>query len=434
MAQMRGSTPRRGRAWNTAIVVSISLSTFIAGAGEGQGAAATRVAAKQLTKQLKKRDLYPLERPDCRHNGSSFRCTWRAEGRRPADVPFECRGRAKSISAKRWRIKGCDEKMVTLADEPGAHPVFGFNEQWWGHGDLRQLPAIGADVARQSLHWADVEPAANKYHWPPTDSLYQQMLAAGVRPIWVLSRAACWAQDPDPSRHCYYEPAPPAPDHYGDLADLAAVLATRYPLSAGIEVWNEPNYRPFWGAEPDPAAYGQMAGAVATAVHQANPSMPVISAGLAPVGATGDQGMAYEEFLRKAYQTGGPQLTDAIGAHPYPLGNFEQNYLGAIRAHLYRYRRVMNDFGEADKAIWVTEVGVSNFEDKRGFRPDEQAQALTQIYEQFRLIAGIPVVLFHRFQDDPAGGPKEAGYGVVDKNGQVKPAYCAIAAVRGMSC
>jgi hypothetical protein len=163
--------------------------------------------------------------------------------------------------------------------------------------------------------------------------------------------------------------------------------------------------------------------------------MPVVTAGLSPHINDATDAMAYETFLRRAYATGGPQLADAIGTHPYPNRRYVEDYLGNIRVNLFRYLRVMRDFGDESKPMWVTETGVSNDGDE-GFSPDQQADALAQIYNLMRRIDhDIPVVVFHRFIDQP-GDPrvKERGYGVVAGNGQPKPAYCAVAAVRDSPC
>lgn len=81
-------------------------------------------------------------------------------------------------------------------------------------------------------------------------------------------------------------------------------------------MFSVPVHPDFKRADHAPLAYGEMTREVAIPVHGANPSMPVISAGLAPLSNDGPEGMAYDRFLRKANETGGPQLTDAIGAHP----------------------------------------------------------------------------------------------------------------------
>ena len=145
--------------------------------------------------------------------------------------------------------------------------------------------------------------------------------------------------------------------------------------------------------------------------------------------------MAYPEFLRRLYDTGAPSLTDAIGTHPYPNRRYSEDYLANIRVNLFRTFNVMENHGEASKPMWVTETGVSNTGDE-AFRPDQQADALARMYELFRLIDhDIPVVVFHRFSDQP-GSPRveERGSGVVTGSGQPKPAYCSIAAAREHPC
>jgi hypothetical protein len=165
--------------------------------------------------------------------------------------------------------------------------------------------------------------------------------------------------------------------------------------------------------------------------------MPVITAGLSPHQNDVGDAMAYEGFLRRAYATGGPQLADGIGTHPYPLRQYHEDFLGAIRIDLYRYLRVMNEFGDGNKPMWVTETGVSNEgEGEEAYSHEQQADALTQIYTLMRRIDHpIPFVGFHRFVDQPGHSRvKERGYGVVAGNGQPKPAYCAVAAARERPC
>ena len=162
--------------------------------------------------------------------------------------------------------------------------------------------------------------------------------------------------------------------------------------------------------------------------------MPVVSGGLSPhINSEGDA-MGYEQFLRLAYETGGPQEADAIGSHPYPQRSYTDDYLGNIRMKLFRYRQVMGEFGEGAKPIWVTETGTSTTEDD-GFNADQQADALAHMYTQFRRIENIPVVIYHRFVDQP-GHPKanERGFGVLEAGGIRKPAYCAVAAARERPC
>jgi hypothetical protein len=392
---------------------------------------------QRLSLRLEKSALFVLEPPQCRRleRKTLFRCQWQAQGHPPAEVPFDCDGTAKLNTRKgRWRIEGCERRLVTLTDA-GPLPLFGYHDLWRSRGDLQLAARGGAQVVRQALEWDNVEPSRGEYVWYWYDQLYYRMIASGVRPIWYLATPPCWAQRQTQDGGNCSAPGTPAPAYHADLAKLAGEAAKRYPLSAGIQVWNEPNYIPYWGSEPDPRAYGDMALRVADAVHSTGTDIPVISAGLAPMWADSENGMAADSFLREAYETGGPQQTDAIGVHPYAFGNFTQDYLSEVRAALYRHVAVMNEFGEADKPIWVTEIGISNYIDARGFTVEEQAVALTAMHELFLRIPSVDAVVIHRLQDDPwAADAREPGYGVVDADGNPKPAFCALAAVRGASC
>jgi hypothetical protein len=394
---------------------------------------------KLLKQELRKRGLHPKRVKQCvqKPSGGSYVCRWRAKGLFPGEVPYKCSGKATfRVRDSHWKIQRCRNKldpMVPLLPQPGPHPIWGYNDDW----DLLTREATmlavngGAEVARMYLRWKRVEGSPGQYGWHSYDGL-PQMAAAGLRPLLVLSHAPCWAR-PSGTCHPTEDIASPAPEHTADAAHFAALAAQRYPEALAIEVWNEPNLAQFWGAYPDPELYSRLVQEVAQAVHAVNPAMPVISAGLAPRRETDKKGMADETFLRRAYTAGGLQFADAIGAHPYPLRSYAQDYLGNIRVELYRYLRAMKKAGETDKPIWVTEVGVANAE---GYTLDEQADALVKIYNLFRRIANVPVVINHRFIDriSTFGPDKEASYGVVTQYGEPKPAYCAMAAAREQPC
>lgn len=404
-------------------------------------AAKTRYSDRQLERSLRaqlrsKEDLTPTRVSRCgpRRHARVYVCRWEAAGLFPGEVPYECSGKARFLTAKKkWRVDECVnqlEPMVPLLPEPGPHPVFGFNDEWGAdpqyNGRINLLPAAGADVARLTVRWDSVNAAPGSYFWLFYDYIYSQLLDRGIRPLIVVSSAPCWAQAGEcvPLGH-------PSADNYDELAVFSAMVAQRYGEAIGIEVWNEPNLAKFWGGQPDPNAYSEILKQVIPAIHAANPGMPAITAGLVPNGQSDPTAYSPEDFLRQAYAAGGPQLADAIGAHPYPFRSYGNDFLGAIRIELFRYLRVMAEFGDAAKPIWATEVGVANDE---GYDFDQQADALARIYVMFRRIANIPVVIFHRFVDRGDAVDKERSYGVVAADGNPKPAYCAVAAARQTPC
>jgi polysaccharide biosynthesis protein PslG len=392
---------------------------------------------KRLKNELRAQGLEPKGISSCRPKRGKkvMLCKWRAKGEFPGEIPYECAGKAKfHVKKKSWTIDACNnvnEPMMPLNAEAGPHPLFGYNDDWHQHtGQLNELAAGGGEIARTGLFWDAVERDPGNFDWSIFDALYSQMLAVGVRPLWVLYAAPCWAQ----AKKC--DQGHPAEEHYDELAAFAAQAAQRYPEAVGIEVWNEPNYEIYWGGPPDPESYAEMLKQVATAIHASNHSMPVVTAGLSPHINDDTDAMAYETFLRRVYATGAAQFADAIGTHPYPNRRYTEDYLGNIRVNLFRYHRVMADFGDAGKPMWVTETGVSNTGEDESFNPEQQADALAKVYTLMRRIAHpIPVVVYHRYIDQP-GHPrvKEQGYGVVTGGGQPKPAYCAMAAVREQPC
>jgi hypothetical protein len=421
-----------------ALILALAVSASARAGNDNDPKYSDKRLAKWLKSELRGAGLEPKGVSSCRPKGGKnvMLCKWRAKGVFPGEIPYECSGRARlTVKRKQWEVDPCnniEEPRMPLRDEVGPHPLFGYNDDWvHAIGGLDLLAGSGAEVARTGLYWDAVQPTSFDVHdWTLFDGLYHQMLARGVRPLFTLYAAPCWAQ----SGACR-QGAHPSSDHYDELADFAARAAQRYPQAVGIEVWNEPNYEIYWGGTPDPESYGEMLKLVVPAIKAANPNMPVATAGLSPHISDASDAMAYETFLRRAYSTGGPQLADAIGTHPYPNRRYSEDFLGNIRVNLFRYLQVMSDFGDQDKPMWVTETGVSNDGDE-GFSPDQQADALAQIYTIMRRIDhSIPVVIFHRFFDQP-GNPrvKEQGYGVVSGDGALKPAYCAVAAVRDRPC
>jgi hypothetical protein len=302
-------------------------------------------------------------------------------------------------------------------------------------GQLNQLPGSGADVAKQGLYWSQIERSRGSFDWKPFDAVYHDMLARGIRPLWVLFEAPCWAQDRsagcNPTRRLH-----PTRAHYDDFAHFAALAAKRYPEAKGLEVWNEENTRVFWGGKPKPKQYASMLKRVAPAVHNADPGMPVVSGGLASSYHSGKSGLSTVKFLKKMYKKRAAQAADAIGIHVYPKKPYNRDFIGAVRIRLAKSQRVKRKRGEAHKPLWVTETGVST-SGPQAYTAGQQANALVRMYDVFRRIDGvpIPVLIYHRFMDVHAGGfPAEAGYGVINQQGKRKPAYCAMAEARGQPC
>src|SRR5262249_50997354 len=150
----------------------------------------------------------------------------------------------------------------------------------------------------------------------------------------------------------------PSADHFDDFAHFAQLVAKRYPLAAGLEIWNEPSNDRFWGTEADPGQYADMLKTVAPAIHAVAPNMTVVSGGLASSLSDDSDGLSTQTFLRHLFDSGALDSVNAIGIHVYPHKAFHKDYLGNVRIRLAQILDVLQANNAASKPLWVTEYGV----------------------------------------------------------------------------
>ena len=368
-------------------------------------------------------------------NYSKWICEWRAEGMYPGQVPYHCAGKAVYKRKKRsWRVDACKnimQPMAPLLDTPNPHPIFGYNDNWIFQGNqaLSLLDQAGGQVARTSLAWYGVEGTQGSYNWHGSDQLYSKLRARGIKPLWVIIGAPCWAQSNPAACEAGDNKIRPAQQYYDEMADFAVEAAQRYPDSVGIEVWNEPNYPLFWGGWPEPDLYAKMLKEVAGALHQRAPGMPVVSAGLSPHSDSDNNAIGFSNFLEKMYEFGAAQEADAIGIHPYPGVGPGQDYIADVRVYLGKTQNVLRKYNDSDTPLWATEFGVSTT-GPHAFEPGHQGRALVELYELMRRVHKVDLAIVHRFVEDPGMAGREAGFGVLSQSLNPKPAYCDLAQVR----
>jgi len=441
---------RRGRS-TTGIVLSLAaMLCFAPAAGaapkpgsHGVSRAKLAAEAERVTEErnviaVRKISRCTPAKRNGRVNYGKWTCFWRAEGLHPGEVPYACAGKARWKANKgSWRVDGCANAMqpqAPLLSVPNPDPIFGFNDNWIFLGDnaLDASRVAGGQVVRTSIPWSGVEATRGELNWYGSDELYRRLQERGMRPLWVLIGAPCWAQANPGACANGKDELRPAAHRYGELADFAVKVAQRYPNSLAIEVWNEPNYPRFWGGPPEPERYADMLKTVGGAL-QSETSMTVVSAGLSPHSDNDTSGsIGYQEFLIELYDRGAIQYADAIGIHPYPGVGPNEDYIGDVRVQLGKIQNVLQRNGDSDRPLWATEFGVSTT-GPHAFEPNHQGSALVELYELMRHINRIDLAIVHRFVEDTRLGGRENGFGVLNSNLVPKPAYCALAAVRGKS-
>lgn len=312
---------------------------------------------------------------------------------------------------------------------------FGYNDALAaGSPMIGLLRGSGSDTIRLRLSWNRIQQARGPFDWSHYDGLYGQLLRQGVRPLWVIVEAPCWtAADPagcDPAASA----GAPGAEHAGDLGAFAAAVAQRYPESLGIEVGNEVNDARFWPGGQDPVAYAELLRTTAAAVDEVDPEMPVVASGLSPIEEATDHQVPWRDYLDATIAAGGFDGVDAVAFHPYAQLDPGDDPGGSTGALVDEVLAFLDERGQGGLPLWITETGLSTA-GRKTLSDAAQAEGLVAIYEDLEA-RGIPVVHVHRLVDEANPDfPLEQGFGVVEEGGRgVKPAYCALAALRGVPC
>jgi len=273
--------------------------------------------------------------------------------------------------------------------------------------DARLLSRTKANAVRVTLDWAAVERRPGDFDFAWADAVYRAMLARHIKVLWIPMFAPRWAAGNVCLLRLVGCHAPPAPAHDADWEALITDLASRYPASAGIEVWNEPNLAAFWQPRPNPARYTQLLKEAYEAAHGVNPTLPVVSGGLGDA-LGGPRNMSLPDFLRAMLADGARPFMSALGVHPYPYGPDETAFVQAMA----QTRSILDHDDDQALPIWITEMGVSTT-GPNGVTQAAQASELADLYKRAEAMPDVNAVFFHTLLDPP--GPvtdPEVGYGV----------------------
>jgi hypothetical protein len=281
--------------------------------------------------------------------------------------------------------------------------LFGFNA-YITPTTVRYQRAVGANVTRLIVPWSQVEPQPGQWNWSTVDQQYGEIIRGGLRPLLVVFGPPCWAE-----AQCNVAFAsPPMRSADGSWSAYVRALTARYPDAVGVEVWNEPNLASAFYPQADPKRFTQLLSEAYRAVKSVNPSMPVISGGVAMNDATGagSVGYASRTFLEGMYAAGARRWMDGLAIHVYPSDTTNTGSLvwnpGALSRWLAQVRAVGHAADAPDVPIWITEMGVSTTTEP-GFpaavSPEVQASDLMTMLQTARGDPAVRAVLIDTLQD-----------------------------------
>lgn len=233
---------------------------------------------------------------------------------------------------------------------------------------VRLVAQAGFHWLRQEFPWYDIEIHARgdfedrrfepyRSAWDKYDNIVDLAEQNGLEIIARLSSPPDWSRANGAARGAF---APP--DQVQDFANYAAAVAARY---AGrvqhFQIWNEPNIFPEWGEQDvDPEAYTALLCAAYAAIKQVNPEAVVLSGALAPTAELAGRDLNDFIFLERMYAAGAGDCFDIMSVQGYGLWSGPTDH--RMRPVVINYARnqfirdMMVRHGDADKAIWISEM------------------------------------------------------------------------------
>jgi len=192
------------------------------------------------------------------------------------------------------------------------------------------------------------------------------------------------------------------------------------------QIWNEPDFTRYWSTQPFAPSYVRLLAAAHAAIKQADPGARVVLAGFPEFSW---------EYLAQVYRVpGARKLFDVVAVHPYTA------HAQGVIVILQRVRAVMDQFGDAAKPLFATEITWPSSQGKAppqfgvGTTEAMQARLLDQVMpllEANRTKLGLTGIYWYTWMGDESPTPNPYGFDYagllkyVSGQIQVKPALAA---------
>ena len=257
--------------------------------------------------------------------------------------------------------------------------------------------------------WPRTETEDDVYDWRAAErELVNQHWAEGLIPAPIISYTPDWASSAPEEAD---RPDRYPPRDYADYAEILAQYAFRFRGRVPTwEVWNEPNIGFFHGTIPQ---YAELLKVGSIGANQGDPAAHLVFGGTAGVDTW---------FIRRCYELGAGPYLDIMAVHPYQWGKTFND--GWFIEKLQRLRRLMDEFGDTDKTIWLNELGWTS--DGSAESEAIQARLLVQCYVTALSLPHLGVTKVFWFAVKDWGGP---GHGLYREDSSKKPAWHALRAM-----
>jgi len=237
------------------------------------------------------------------------------------------------------------------------------------------LRDAGIGWARQQFPWEDIEIHGRgdfqdrrneppRSAWDKYDNIVRTAVDHGVQLLVRLDDPPEWVYADPEAEGAQKGP----PDDLEDFGNFVAAVVKRYCGQVRYyQIWNEPNIYPEWGgtdaapAPVDPAGYAALLRVAADRARGACPGVAIVSAALAPTTEPGGRNMHDLRYLDALYAAGWRDDFDVLAAQAFGLWTGPTDHRASPdRTNFSRVmllRDIMVHHDDADKAVWITEMG-----------------------------------------------------------------------------
>jgi polysaccharide biosynthesis protein PslG len=255
----------------------------------------------------------------------------------------------------------------------------------WNEAIRRVTQDLHLGWIKIQLSWKELQPNGpqdfeRSANFRRVELYLQQAKGQGLKILISVAKAPPWA------RSNQTEDGPPDdPQLLGNFLTFFLNINGLGSKIDAIEIWNEPNLQREWqGTLPfNGAGYMQLFGPAYGAIRAYSPTMPIITAGLAPTGGEGS--VDDRAYLQQMYDSGLGSYSDiSVGIHPYSWGNPPDiQCCNAIDGQFWDddphfffsdtisdYRQIMVNNDQSTTKMWITEFGWATWDGLPGNAPE----------------------------------------------------------------
>ncbi len=277
------------------------------------------------------------------------------------------------------------------------------------------MKEAGVGWVRVDFLWQDIEPNEGCFQFEKYDLIVDVLSQYGINILGLLNYSADWAAD------CAEWNCPPKDN--GFFVKYSAKVIERYKGRVNYwEVWNEPDSGVYWSNQDGLKSYCALLKDVYIAAKEINPDCRILNGGLA-------NGLA---SVNRLYDNGAKDYFDILNIHFFesPLN---QGGIKAVAAYPKLAYKVMLRNGDANKKIWITEIGCPGI--KRGSNtknwwlgknPTEKQQAewVKKVYTELLKNKNVEKIFWAFFRDTKEHWDNGVDYfGLVRWNFSKKPSF-----------